>query len=242
MDMRKTQRLADATQEELQDLCSKMTLAEVGQVFGVSRQRVHKKAKRLGVNLLSPSKSRALHNHDRGIPFDTPGVVGASTANDDTSSVCVALGGVSVVIDRCDGDLVDYKWRRTGLYFDLRYERNKKMYIVWLHHVVLGRKLGRVLSDHEMPDHIDRNPTNNSRSNLRLASASDNACNRGLTKANSSGFKGVSFNNQRQGWVAQITKNRKRHYLGVFDTPEEAAEVYNNAAKELHREFAVLNE
>jgi len=42
-------------------------------------------------------------------------------------------------------------------------------------------------------------------------------------------------------WYAIITINKNRHYLGTFDTPEEAALTWDSAAKYFHGEFAVLN-
>jgi hypothetical protein len=48
----------------------------------------------------------------------------------------------------------------------------------------------------DMVDHIDRNPSNNGISNLRECSRSDNMRNVGLRVDNSSGFRGVSWNNQ----------------------------------------------
>lgn len=39
-------------------------------------------------------------------------------------------------------------------------------------------------------------------------------------------------------WIAQITAGYQVFYLGTFDTPEAAHEVYCAKAKELHGEFA----
>jgi hypothetical protein len=57
---------------------------------------------------------------------------------------------------------------------------------------------------------------------------------------NTSGFKGVSA--ARSGkWRAYIKKNGKQICLGVFLTKEQAAFSYNNAAREIHGDFASLN-
>jgi hypothetical protein len=92
----------------------------------------------------------------------------------------------------------------------------------------------------EMPsgllDHIDANPLNNSISNLRLASPSENSCNARRRRNNKSGVKGVYFQDNR--WVAEIQKGGQRFRLGRFDTLEEAARAYTEAAKRLHGEFA----
>jgi hypothetical protein len=85
-------------------------------------------------------------------------------------------------------------------------------------------------------DHKDENRSNNSISNLRLADKSLNGANRGKQKNNTSGFKGVK--KHRQKWVAQITVKGENRYLGIFQSPQEAAYAYEKAAREFYGEFA----
>jgi len=89
-----------------------------------------------------------------------------------------------------------------------------------------------------MIDHIDRNPENNRIENLREAAASQNACNRGLRVDNTSGYKGVFWNNLNKNWRAKIKKKGKSYYLGSFPTAEEAYAAYCQAAEKLHGEYA----
>lgn len=90
-------------------------------------------------------------------------------------------------------------------------------------------------------DHKDRDKTNNTFSNLRPANQRDNSGNTGLSKHNTSGFKGVSQNGQSGKWHAQIKLNGKQTYLGRRDRPEEAALLYDAAARTHFGEFAVTN-
>jgi hypothetical protein len=54
-----------------------------------------------------------------------------------------------------------------------------------------------------------------------------------LDKMNTSGYRGVSHDRQRNKWTADIRSDGKRYRLGRFDTPEEAAMAYDKKAKEL---------
>lgn len=91
-------------------------------------------------------------------------------------------------------------------------------------------------------DHIDGDGLNNRRANLRPATVQQNNCNQGLRVDNTSGYKGVSWDREHNGWRAQVFIDRKAKYLGCFSTAREAARAYNIAARKLHGEFARLND
>lgn len=90
----------------------------------------------------------------------------------------------------------------------------------------------------EIIDHIDGNSLNNRIENLRAATQSQNLCNRGKPKSNTSGYKGVYFDKTKNKWRAEIQKHGEVHRLGYFNAAEEAGAAYNTAAKELHGEFS----
>ena len=87
-------------------------------------------------------------------------------------------------------------------------------------------------------DHINGIKSDNRFCNLRLATNSYNACNRGVSTRNTSGFKGVSYSERRKKWVATIRINGRSIYLGGFLSAELAHMAYCKAAAELHGEFA----
>lgn len=91
-------------------------------------------------------------------------------------------------------------------------------------------------------DHIDGNPLNNCRSNLRRATISQNNANSRIYKNNKSGYKGVTLDKRTGKWKATIRKDKRQHYLGLHASPICAAIAYNRAAKELFGEYARLNE
>jgi hypothetical protein len=90
-------------------------------------------------------------------------------------------------------------------------------------------------------DHRDQCSLNNRRYNLRIATASQNGCNRGAQVNNKCGFKGVCWSRKDKRWGAYIKINRKVKFLGYSLNPEDAARAYDTAARELHGEFACLN-
>lgn len=58
-----------------------------------------------------------------------------------------------------------------------------------------------------------------------------------MLKTNTTGYKGVSFDKERNKYLAQIVFKKKHYNLGRYDTAEEASEVYQKAKKELHLKF-----
>lgn len=91
-------------------------------------------------------------------------------------------------------------------------------------------------------DHINGDGLDNRRSNLRLATYSQNQANRHTRIfTNTSGYRGVSFKKQDRRWRAQITVEGRYQHLGYFNTPEEAARAYDRAFYEAFGEYATLN-
>lgn len=91
-------------------------------------------------------------------------------------------------------------------------------------------------------DHRNGNPLDNRRKNLRLCSPAENSRNSIAPdiQGKSSKFKGV----WRLGgkWIAQITCDGAKFRLGSFDTEDDAARVYDTAALDKFKEFALTNE
>jgi hypothetical protein len=90
-------------------------------------------------------------------------------------------------------------------------------------------------------DHKDRDKANDRIENLRPATSTQNSRNIGRNSANTTGFKGVAVFNkpgQPTRYRALIRANGMRIFLGIFDTPEEAHDVYCKAAAKYHGEFA----
>lgn len=87
-------------------------------------------------------------------------------------------------------------------------------------------------------DHIDLDGLNNQRSNLRLATRSQNVIHQRARDDNKTGCKGLAW--VRGQWEVRLGLNNKRIYIGGYPTKAEAIAAYNEAAKKYHGEFAVL--
>lgn len=137
------------------------------------------------------------------------------------------------LIDSNDYDRVKaYRWWRDG----------RGYVCAHIDHKV--NKLHRYLLDAEARfevDHINLDPLDNRRSNLRLATRKQNSYNIGLNRNNTSGYKGVSFDRQTQSYRASIVHDGQRIWLGRHKSAEEAARVRDQAADTLQGDFAWLN-
>ena len=91
-------------------------------------------------------------------------------------------------------------------------------------------------------DHINHDLKDNRKANLRICTNQQNQMNRSISKNNTSGYKGVSFDKTKNKWFAQVALNRIPKFLGYYDTKEEA----HNARVDYERihfgEYAYNNE
>ena len=92
-------------------------------------------------------------------------------------------------------------------------------------------------------DHINGDPLDNRKENLRLCTRRENCRNKKVRADSKSGFKGVYVrpNDRYQAYIGDPAKKSRHINLGTYGTPEEAARAYDKKAIELHGEYAVLN-
>lgn len=150
----------------------------------------------------------------------------------------VLAGGLIARIDDSDFDLADrYSWCacRSGkiIYAATKIRRDGRRRNAFLHRLLLNARADMVV------DHVDGDGLNNCRSNLRLATRSQNRANTRIRRGGAR-FKGV-YPYGAGRYAANITFRGKTRFLGSFDTAEEAARAFDAAAKEIHGEFAGLN-
>jgi hypothetical protein len=135
-----------------------------------------------------------------------------------------SLGGLRWVYCRGKGKHTAYAQRSETVGFKTR--RTVK-----LHCAVLPLPPGQT------PDHINGNGLDNRRCNLRPATRSQNGHNRLAAHANP--FKGTHYNKRCRKWTARIMVNLTDHFLGYFETREEAAKAYRAKAAELQGAYSL---
>lgn len=143
--------------------------------------------------------------------------------------------GHFATVDDADYDwLSQWKWyaqtNGRGNNYAARVEHGKR---------VLMHRLVNATPDGLMTDHVDGNGLNNTRENLRSATALQNMMNR---RGNAtSKVKGAWFAKDQRGsrkWRAAIKLNGRTHYLGYFETASQAGTAYTEAARKYFGEFA----
>lgn len=105
-----------------------------------------------------------------------------------------------------------------------------------MHRVVLG-----IDGSPARGDHVNGNPLDNTRNNLRICTPSQNAMNRVPRRGSSSQYKGVGWHKHTQKWQAFVFDRKRKIYLGVHTSEIEAARAHDKAARIYHGEFAKLN-
>ena len=91
-------------------------------------------------------------------------------------------------------------------------------------------------------DHIDGNPLNNKKSNLRICQQKENVMNKSFMSNNTSGFIGVSYRKNIDRYDPEIRRNNVRCHLGYCKTLEEGVYKRYIAEQLVFKEFANAGE
>lgn len=145
--------------------------------------------------------------------------------------------GTEFYFDLEDYDKIkDYRWfehivmkkyRRIEAYSKMDKD-NSLSRTVALHYIITGK----------MQDHINRNPLDNRKENLRPCNHCENSRNRKRPSNNISGVTGVSYNKLKKYWVTRININKKETVIYIGKDFEEAVKVRLQAEKDYYGEFA----
>lgn len=137
--------------------------------------------------------------------------------------------GKEFIVDDEDYMLaMEHPWILVGGYVRCRLKNGDT---VSLHRLIIGAKKGDTV------DHIDGNPLNNQRNNLRICTPRQNSINKKPWSTNKRGG-GVKLSRNGVKWEAYIRIGKNSYNLGRYNTEEEAKIAYNDVAETLHGEYA----
>lgn len=127
-----------------------------------------------------------------------------------------STGDNTYIAGRVKGEQLSLSSYITGLYGEMKPAQNMKI------------------------DHVNHNPLDNKRCNLRLVSDSTNSHNKAKMEGTSTTFLGVSV--KRPGkFQANIKFKGDNFYLGLYSSEMEAAWAYDEKAREFHGDYANTN-
>ena len=129
--------------------------------------------------------------------------------------------GYEFIVDTIDFELIkDYCWHKHQdgyLRTCIGQNENGGNVYILQHVLILGK-----LDELEI-DHINGNPNDNRRENIRHVTHSENMKNlKNIYKNNKSGIIGVYYSNTENKWKAHLSYNKKMLNLGTFKTKDEA--------------------
>lgn len=141
-----------------------------------------------------------------------------------------------------DDDMADkvsqYKWHilPNGYVETCRYtkgsgRKNQKNKHLYLHRLVMDAGKGQYV------DHVNRNPLDNRKCNLRFCTQSQNGANTKIPKNNTTGHRGVYWDKINKNWIAAIHYLGRKIHLGCFADKKDAISKRESASIYYFKEF-----
>ena len=155
--------------------------------------------------------------------YDLSGKFGIGWTSNTNEEFYFDLEDYDLIKDYCWSESVDSRGYHSLIARDP--ETHKRVKLCW----ILGYK---------GCDHINRNPLDNRKNNLRPANTTENAMNRSINSKNTSGVIGVSWHKRDEVWSAYINLNKKRISLGSFVNKNEAIQARLRGEIKYFGEFA----
>lgn len=129
----------------------------------------------------------------------------------------IEIKGKTLLIDDSDLHILEshaWHWSRQGYLLTGIPTGKYKRRSIGIHRIIMGDPTGMVI------DHINRNPADNRRANLRICTYSENTFN---SRRSDNPERGVT---QRKGkWQVVIKVNGKAKWFGCYSTKDEAIAV-----------------
>jgi hypothetical protein len=158
-----------------------------------------------------------------------------------SKKILLTQGQEAIVDDEDFLLLSQYKWYAAKQKYTFYAERCERVNGRAMYHLMHRDILRLSYDDKRVVDHRDRNGLNNLKTNLRIVTKSLNGHNSRKYSNNLSGYRGVCWHKASKKWISAIKMDKKYVYLGVYESPQEAAMAYDKAALLYWRENAILN-
>jgi hypothetical protein len=143
--------------------------------------------------------------------------------------------GQYAIVDPQDFDnLNQNKWYAKASNDTFYAQRRRNGRVIHMHRQIMQ------LPDDRVVDHENHNGLDNRRANLKIATISQNNCNRRKMPSRSK-YRGIWWHKPAGKWEAAISYEGRYIYLGLFDNEIDVAKAYDEAARQYHGQFAVLN-
>lgn len=140
--------------------------------------------------------------------------------------------GETIIDEENYNDLIKYKWSLGKNNYISGSINGKK---TLLHRYIMN------YTGKDYIDHINNNPFDNRKCNLRIVTPKQNAMNKKSGKNSSSNYIGVYFGKKLNKWYSSIKVDNKKIHLGSFDDEIEAAKERDRATIKYYGEYGNLN-
>ena len=141
--------------------------------------------------------------------------------------------GETIIDEDIYYDIIKYNWYINNHGYVFGRCENKKL--ISLHRYIMD------YSGDNFVDHINNDPLDNRKCNLRIITPQQNSQNKTLNKNGTSKSIGVYFSKKSNQWYASITLKTIKKHLGTFENEIDAAKARDLATKEFYGEFGNLN-
>ena len=159
----------------------------------------------------------------------------------------ITISGYTVLVDEEDVERIqEHTWwvdnsllrRHNRYYFRTKIKHGPRNYeTIKLHRFIMGCKY----MDGTVIDHINNNTLDNRKCNMRFCTQKENARNKRRETRNTSGYKGAKVNKTTGKYTATIKYEQKNYSLGSYADLTDAATAYDDVARLLFGEFALVN-
>lgn len=139
----------------------------------------------------------------------------------------ILKSGDKVKVDPDDYDYLSrWKWKKHPQGYASRTSWKDGKWVT-----VLMHRLVNNTPDNLETDHINRDKLDNRKSNLRAVDHSVNERNKGISRRNTSGYKGVCWDKNRNKWMAKTKHNGKFINIGRYTDIKDAVAAYEDCVR-----------